>query len=199
MQYVFPDKRAPNKHILSLLPSDPPKPQLALGTTSAVPPTPDSFSENPHFLDILQQVLKEHARNDPDVKAQAAAFISTSGSSLGSGGSLFPQRRRRREAGGGGAGGDGAGGASAQSGAGGGGQGGWVHVSDSRNPPEYGRIAWPEDIFGSLYVNSNGDFEGDTAEYQASGTYRIVTREGMYVDNPDSAPSSVDTLWLTCI
>jgi hypothetical protein len=23
-----------------------------------------------------------------------------------------------------------------------GGRGGWIHVSDLRNPPEYGRIAW---------------------------------------------------------
>ncbi|KAI9735705.1 MAG: hypothetical protein M1818_006313 [Claussenomyces sp. TS43310] len=182
--YVFPNAKAPGSHILSLLPSNPPSPQLALGAATSIPPTPDSFSENPQFLEILQSVLKEQARNDPEVQAQAQAFVSIAGSALGSGGAFFPQRKRRHQSGGGGAGGDGAGGASAQGGAGGGGQGGWVHVSDSRNPPDYGRIAWPEDIFGSLYVSSEGIFEGNTGEYQASGTYRIVTREGMYVTTP---------------
>jgi hypothetical protein len=53
-----------------------------------------------------------------------------------------------------------------------------VHLSDSRNPPDYGRIAWPEDIFGSLEVDGQGDML-DGGNYQPSGTYRIVTREGM--------------------
>lgn len=79
---------------------------------------------------------------------------------------------------------DGAGGASSQGGAGGGGRGGWVHLSDSRLPPDYGRIAWPEDIFGSLEVDAEGRFvEGDEGKgpgnWQSSGTYRVVTREGM--------------------
>jgi hypothetical protein len=112
------------------------------------------------------------------VISQAQAFASTAGSSLGSGGALFPHQSRSR----GkkvGTGGDGAGGASSQGGAGGGGRGGWVHLSDSRLPPDYGRIAWPEDIFGSLQVDGNGKFVGAKGEYQPSGTYRIVTREGM--------------------
>lgn len=69
-------------------------------------------------------------------------------------------------------------GASGQGGAGGGGMGGWVHLSDSRLPPDYGRIAWPEDIFGSLEVDAHGELL-DGGNYQPSGTYRIVTREGM--------------------
>jgi hypothetical protein len=44
--------------------------------------------------------------------------------------------RRRTEAG------DSSGGASGQGGAGGGGKGGWIHISDNRLPPEFGRIAW---------------------------------------------------------
>jgi hypothetical protein len=126
--------------------------------------------------------MKEHAYEDPTVISQAKALASTSGSGLGSGGAFFPsQRESRRKAygGGGGAGRDGAGGASAQGGAGGGGVGGFVHVSDTRNPPDYGRIAFPEDIFGSLQVNGRGEFVGDAGSYQASGTYRIVTREGV--------------------
>jgi hypothetical protein len=58
-------------------------------------------------------------------------------------------------------------------------KGGWLHVSDSRNPPDWGRIAWPEDIFGSLEVDGNGRFAGGDGSYQASGTYRVITREGM--------------------
>lgn len=44
-------------------------------------------------------------------------------------------RRRRGAA-------DSSGGASGQGGAGSAGKGGWIHISDSRRPPEYGRIAW---------------------------------------------------------
>lgn len=62
---------------------------------------------------------------------------------------------------------------------GGAGRGGWVHVSDQRNPPDYGRIAWPEDIFGSVEVDGHGEFVGENGNYQESGTYRVVTREGL--------------------
>lgn len=89
------------------------------------------------------------------------------------------ERTKKQPGGGGGAGGDGAGGASSQGGAGGGGRSGYIHVSDQRNPPDYGRIAWPEDIFGSLEVDHEGNFVDGGKGYQESGTYRIVTREGM--------------------
>lgn len=99
---------------------------------------------------------------------------------------FFPQQPKRkvsRSGGGGGTAGDGAGGASSQGGAGGGGRGGWVHVSDLRAPPDYGRIAWPEDIFGSLEVDGKGEFvvgeRGVKGNWQASGSYRVITREGM--------------------
>lgn len=133
-------------------------------------------------------MIKEHAAQDPAVQAQAAAFASTAGSSLGSGGVFFPsnhpsmQRKRsqkRQYGGGGGAGGDGAGGASSQGGAGGAGRGGWIHVSDQRNPPDFGRTAWPEDIFGSLEVDGTGAFVSGNGNYQESGTYRFVTNEGL--------------------
>ena len=65
---------------------------------------------------------------------------------------FFPNQSRKSR----GTSGDGAGGASSQGGAGGGGKGGWVHLSDGRLPPDYGRIAWPEDIFGSLEVDARG-------------------------------------------
>lgn len=124
--------------------------------------------------------MKKHASQDPLVQSQAAAFASTSGSALGSGGMFFPQQQGKRKRG---TQGDGAGGASSQGGAGGAGRGGWVHVSDMRAPPDYGRIAWPEDIFGSLEVDGRGEFvEGEVGErgnWQSSGSYRVITREGM--------------------
>jgi hypothetical protein len=178
-QYVYPDEKSLGaSSILSLLPNSP-NVDVAIGTTTQVPPTPDSLKENPKFLEILQSVLKEHAHADPGVQSQAQAFASTSGSSLGSGGVFFPNQKRNRRLSGGAAGGDGAGCASSQGGAGGGGRGGWVHLSDSRAPPDYGRIAWPEDIFGSLEVDSAGNFVGEFGGYQPSGTYRIITRDGM--------------------
>jgi hypothetical protein len=156
---------------------------LALGTTTTIPPTPQSFTENHGFLKILQSVIKQYATSDPDVQAQAAAFASPGGSTLG-GGMVFsqnhPSQRRERgskyrqpayDSGGAGA-------ASKQGGMGGAGRGGWIHVSDQRNPPDWGRIAWPEDIFGSLEVDGEGKFAGD-GNYQESGTYRIVTNEGV--------------------
>ncbi|KAK5013019.1 hypothetical protein BJ546DRAFT_10496 [Cryomyces antarcticus] len=188
--YIFPSSN--NSHILTLLPTNPPNSNLAIGTTAAIPPTPDSLRENPHFLRIMHSVIKEHATRDPYVISQAQAMASAGGSALGSGGVFFPQqqqvhqrnRRRQSYGGGGGAGGDGAGGASSQGGAGGAGRGGWIHVSDQRNAPDYGRIAWPEDIFGSLEVDGHGDFVGENGSYQESGTYRIITREGMQVAFP---------------
>ena len=90
-----------------------------------------------------------------------------------SGGGGLGQIHRSRQSGASG------GGASDQGGAGSGGRGGWVHVSDQRNVPDYGRIAWPEDIFGSLEVDGAGNFVDGTGRYQASGTYRMVTRDGI--------------------
>lgn len=66
-------------------------------------------------------------------------MVSTSGANLMSGGVLLTGnrgKRRRKEMG------DSSGGASGQGGAGSAGRGGWIHISDTRRPPEYGRIAW---------------------------------------------------------
>lgn len=70
-------------------------------------------------------------------------------------------------------------GASGQGGAGSGGQGGYIHVSDNRHPPDYGRIAEPEDIFGSVEVDGDGTFTDGHGRYQESGTYRLCTRDGV--------------------
>ncbi|KAI4225454.1 MAG: hypothetical protein LQ349_007062 [Xanthoria aureola] len=185
--YIFDDPASLHKsHILSLLPTNPPKPDLAIGTTTAIPATPASVKENHRFLDIVQTVIGIHAHQDPDIISQARAMASSGGSNLGSGASMFPSQRRQRQArqgpsygGGGGAGGDGAGGASSQGGTGGGGRGGHIHVYDYRHPPDYGRIPDPEDIFGSLEVDAGGGFVEGHGRYQRSVTYRLCTRDGI--------------------
>lgn len=117
-------------------------------------------------MEILNDVLARYAPEDSGLKSQAQAFASPGGTSF-----VIQGRNPRR-----GSGTGGAGGASAEGGAGGAGVGGWVHLSDSRNPPDFGRIAWPEDIFGSVEVNGKGEIIGN---FQPSGTYRIVTNQGM--------------------
>ncbi|KAJ5638032.1 hypothetical protein N7490_007911 [Penicillium lividum] len=173
--YVFPDQSATGSHILSLLSTEPVNSSLAIGVTTKLPPTPDSLRENPKFLSILQEVFSKHAHEDPEVQSQAQVMVSTSGANLYSGGVLMGSQRkskRRAEIGD-------SSGASGQGGAGSAGRGGWIHVSDSRRPPDYGRIAWPEDIFGSLEVDGEGHFAGSDGNYQSSGTYRFVTRDGI--------------------
>ncbi|KAI0995023.1 hypothetical protein K3495_g13159 [Podosphaera aphanis] len=177
--YVF---SSPNSHILSLLPTDPPTPQLSLGKTSEIPPSPNSFTENPEFLSILNSVLAEYAASDPQVQNQAAAFATTSASLFRAGSKFNTQQYKKRSL---------LGSASSRDEEEKAGhhderikRGGWLHISDSRAPPDYGRIAWPEDIFGSLEVDGNGEFvEGGDGEmqgrFQPSGTYRIMTREGI--------------------
>ncbi|CAI7614869.1 unnamed protein product [Penicillium bialowiezense] len=168
---------ASGSHILSLLPSEPVNPELAIGLTTQLPPTTDSFKENPKFLSIVQEVCSEHAVEDPDAKSQAQVMVSIAGANLSSGGVLLGGQRGRRRRGE-------TGGASGQGGAGSGGRGGWIHISDTRRPPDYGRIAWPEDMFGSLEVDPNGQFVGDNGNYQPSGTYRVVTRDGIFGLSP---------------
>ncbi|KAI9932839.1 hypothetical protein MW887_009091 [Aspergillus wentii] len=163
--YVFPNEKSPTEsHFLSLLPSEPTNPDVAIGVTSKLPPTPDSFKENPKFLETLHDVLSKNAHNDPDAISQAQVMISTSGANLSSGGVLLTggRARRRRDAA------DSSGGASGQGGVGSAGRGGWIHISDERRPPEYGRIPWPEDIFGSLEVDSEGNFVGENGNYSPS-------------------------------
>jgi hypothetical protein len=102
-------------------------------------------------------VLVKHAVDDTVVHNAAQAYASETG---------FVSTSTRR--------------GKASSGAGpSAGRGGWVHVSDERRPPDWGRIADPEDIFGSVEVDQTGKFVGEGGNYQESGTYRIVTNDGM--------------------
>ncbi|KAL9054150.1 MAG: hypothetical protein Q9162_004333 [Coniocarpon cinnabarinum] len=215
--YVHNNPENSKSYLLSLLPSAPPKSDIAIASSTANPPTPDSTTENPTFLDLLHDTIAEYAHEDPSVKAQAAAFASQGGAGLGSGGALFRGQQRKGTSAqdkrtrrgvtdtigtstssptarpathptsgspGGGAkpvppGQSGAGSGSVQGGMGSGGASGFIHVSDERNPPDWGRVAWPEDIFGSLEVTGNGEFVDGTGRYQRSGTYRTVTRDGV--------------------
>lgn len=52
-----------------------------------------------------------------------------------------------------------------------------MHLSDERTPVDFGRIAWPEDIFGSVEVDGAGKIIEGT--FQGSGTYRVVTNQGI--------------------
>ncbi|RDW93363.1 uncharacterized protein DSM5745_00685 [Aspergillus mulundensis] len=133
--YVFPSNGA---HLLSLLPTEPPNDDLSIGITLKLPPTTDSFRENPKFLQVLQEVVAKHGHEDPDAISQAQVMVSTSGANIASGGVLMPGSRTRRRRGDV----DMTSGASGQGGAGSAGRGGWIHISDNRRPPEYGRIAW---------------------------------------------------------
>ncbi|KAK5164796.1 uncharacterized protein LTR77_009460 [Saxophila tyrrhenica] len=189
--YVHEQPSSPPQtgYLYSYLKTTPPIPSLAIGTSPTNPPHPDSLTENQSFLDILHHVVASIASSDPEVQAQATMYASQAGSGLGSGGVFFPNQRRERKkhlsaGGGGGGGGTGAGGASAQGGMGGAGRGGYIHVSDQRNPPDWGRTAWPEDILGSLEVDGNGAFVDGTGRYQRSGTYRVLTHEGMLGISP---------------
>lgn len=113
--------------------------------------------------------------SDPQIQGQAAAFVSGSVLSSGIGNSLFGPRHTSGKRSGNfrGTSGD------IRS------RGGWIHISDNRSPLEYGRIALPEDIFGSIEVDSTGAFvDGGEkytypGRYQESGTYRIVTADGI--------------------
>lgn len=160
-QYVHKHPTDPSSSLLTFLPTEPPTQKLAIGACTALPPTPQNFTGNPFFLPILSSVYAKHAASDPDVQSQAAVFGSPGGFNL----SAQPT--------------DGSGGAMHQGGAGGAGHGGFIHVSDARNPPDYGRIAWPEDIIGSVEVDGDGRFTDGTGRWQDSGTYRIITREGI--------------------
>lgn len=154
---MFENPSSPASYILSYLDSTPPSRQLAIGTCTSIPPSPQTFHENPRFLEILNQVIAEHGHEDQDVVSQAQALVGPGGIPPASGGSSSPQGRKQ---------------------GGSGGVGGWVHLSDRRNPPDFGRIPWPEDILGSVEVDQGGRVVG---RVQASGTYRLVTKEGMWV------------------
>ncbi|KAI8579073.1 hypothetical protein K450DRAFT_243723 [Umbelopsis ramanniana AG] len=60
-------------------------------------------------------------------------------------------------------------------------QEGWLHVADERNPPPWGRIPLPEDIFGSVLL-SKGIIQPNT--YQRMPSHRFVTSNGLFQLSP---------------
>ncbi|KAF9582679.1 hypothetical protein BGW38_010897 [Lunasporangiospora selenospora] len=54
---------------------------------------------------------------------------------------------------------------------------GWTHITDYRNPPPYGRIPTPEDIFGSVQI-VDGKFQNSS--YQRMPSHRIVSSNGLF-------------------
>ncbi|KAF4595355.1 hypothetical protein GQ602_000968 [Ophiocordyceps camponoti-floridani] len=153
---VFDSQPSPATYTLTYLDSDPPSQKLAIGTCTSIPPSPRTFSENPRFLTILQEVVTEYGHEDDNVISQAKALASPGGLSLRPGdpssSHQHVDRSLSRKKGGGGVTGEtGAGGASAQG-------------------------AWPEDILGSVEVDEEGRVVG---RVQSSGTYRLLTNEGI--------------------
>ncbi|TQS35646.1 hypothetical protein Golomagni_03929 [Golovinomyces magnicellulatus] len=155
--------------------ANPPTLSLSIGKTTQIPPTPKSFTENSAFLPILHSVIAQHAVSDPQIQGQAAAFVSGSVLSSGMGNSLFGPRHTSGKRSGNFRGTS----SDIRS------RGGWIHISDNRAPLDYGRIALPEDIFGSMEVDSTGAFVDGGGKgiypgrFQESGTYRIVTADGI--------------------
>ncbi|KAJ2965118.1 hypothetical protein NQZ79_g153 [Umbelopsis isabellina] len=56
-------------------------------------------------------------------------------------------------------------------------QDGWLHVADERNPPPWGRIPLPEDIFGSVLLDK-GVIQPNT--YERMPSHRFVTSNGLF-------------------
>lgn len=82
--FPLPDSSASSPvWLLTYLSSDPPARHTAIGTTTALPPTPRSFRENERFLPILNKVLARHAHEDEGLKGQAKAYASPGGAGLG--------------------------------------------------------------------------------------------------------------------
>ncbi|KAI0811933.1 hypothetical protein GGR55DRAFT_603153 [Xylaria sp. FL0064] len=144
---------------LTYLDTNPPTSRLAIGTSTQLPPTPQSFTENHEFIPILNSVLRQYAAQDPGLQSQAQAFAGPGAAAFGSQGAFSPHQRATRKP------------AAVEAGV-----GGHVHLSDLRNPPDFGRIAFPEDILGSIEVDGNGKIIGT---FEPSGTYRILTNEGI--------------------
>ncbi|KAI0973993.1 hypothetical protein F4678DRAFT_424218 [Xylaria arbuscula] len=155
---AFPDTTR-GGYLLTYLDTKPPASRLAIGSSTQLPPTPQSFTENHEFISILNSVLRQHAAQDPGLQSQAQAFAGPGGAIFGLHGTFSPHQRGTRKS------------AAAETGV-----GGHVHLSDLRNPPDFGRIAFPEDILGSIEVDGGGSIIGT---FEPSGTYRIITNEGI--------------------
>ncbi|CAI2174382.1 12194_t:CDS:2 [Funneliformis geosporum] len=75
-------------------------------------------------------------------------------------------------------------------------QNGWLHVADARDPAPWGRIPYPEDIFGMIQVIDGKIVHGS---YQPMPTHRIVTAKGLFVLNDPLQEKLLEKMKKLCI
>ncbi|KAK6355810.1 hypothetical protein TWF718_000191 [Orbilia javanica] len=173
--YIHPSPTNPQTYTLTYLPNSPPSQKLAIGTTTTIPPTPSTFTENPHFRTLLMSTLSTHAAKDPDLINEAYA---TWGAAMGVKESVAKGMKRDRKLH------TESTGTPTTSATSGDDHkvdttsiGGFHHVVDRRTP-YYGGMRIPEsqDILGSLQVDGNGKLVGGFVECES---YRLVTADGV--------------------
>ncbi|KAF3922403.1 hypothetical protein AA313_de0204192 [Arthrobotrys entomopaga] len=163
-----------------------------LGTTTTIPPTPQTFTENPKFRQILMKVISAHAIHDPEIIFEA---YGTWGAAMGVKQTVDKSLRRDRKLHTDFAGTPSATTTSSISTTSGSDTakeekkeegkeegdsipiGGVHHVVDRRTP-YYGGMRIPEsqDILGSLQVDGTGKLLGGFVECES---YRIVSSDGV--------------------
>ncbi|EWC48846.1 hypothetical protein DRE_00151 [Drechslerella stenobrocha 248] len=123
-----------------------------LGHTTAIPPTPSTFTENPAFRKTLLTILHAHAAHDPAIRAEAfAAWCGSMRRGSGKRGDYAPVN-----------------------------VGGFHNVIDGRVAGATGMRAVPEpqDILGSVAVDGDGQVLSD-AGFEACESWRVVTADGV--------------------
>ncbi|KAF3286811.1 hypothetical protein TWF970_008650 [Orbilia oligospora] len=173
--YIHPSTTTPQTYTLTYLPTTPPSQNLAIGTTTTIPPTPSTFTENPHFRTLLMSTLSTHAANDQDLINEA---YGTWGATMGVKASVSKGMKRDRKLHTESTGTPSTSATSEKTD-----QvdttsiGGFHHVVDRRTP-YYGGMRIPEsqDILGSLQVDGNGRLVGGFVECES---YRLVTSDGI--------------------
>ncbi|KAJ6257302.1 hypothetical protein Dda_8191 [Drechslerella dactyloides] len=165
--YVHPLSTAgKTTYALSYLPSAPSDspPAAILGHTTAIPPTGDTFTENPPFRTLLLSILRDYAAHDPNIRAEAYASWSASMRRGISGGS--PSASERHVRGGGGTG-----------------VGGFHNIVDGRVAGNVGMrgVPEPQDVLGSVGVDGNGEVVGGPGGFVECESWRVVTGDGVGV------------------
>ncbi|CAB4399237.1 uncharacterized protein OCT59_015060 [Rhizophagus irregularis] len=75
-------------------------------------------------------------------------------------------------------------------------QNGWLHVADARDPAVWGRIPYPEDIFGMVQVKDGQIIQGT---YQPMPTHRIITTKGLFVLSDPLQKKLLEKLIKLCV
>ncbi|KAK6359004.1 hypothetical protein TWF696_000176 [Orbilia brochopaga] len=150
-------------YALSYLPAPPGEspPAAILGHTTAVPPTPSSFTENPPFRQLLMTVLREYAAQDPTIRAEAyAAWSASMRRGIGAGAPSASERR-----------------------GGGGGVGGFHNIVDRRVAGDVGMrgVPEPQDMLGVVGVDGEGQVVEGPGGFEECESWRVVTGDGVGV------------------